>query len=507
MNLNLRFYWSLLLRRLPVMLALFLVCSGIGIAVSLSRPDTYSATARLSIADAQIDASGARTVQTDQEQLEIIEQRLMTRPNLLDIARRFNVLDNQSDLSPDEIVREMRAATTIRNRSGRSQATLMTVTFRARTGRLAADVVNEYVTLIQEYDTQTTDDLITNRKRFWQQEVDRISQNIDLQSGRIVAFKNENACCLPDDLPNRLDRQNVLQERLSQLDREEALLEKQKADVIRLYETTGLVASQTTPTTPAEQQLAALKLELTQKLAIYSEDSYRIRGLKNQIASLETVVASQVDTTTPEPTTNVTLDIALGEVNSRLETLAQERQTAMDELARLEESIVATSSNAIALDGLEREYQNFQGLYNSAVKELSNAQQAEQVVARSQGQKIDVFENASVPTEPAGPNRLALSAAGIGLGSALAMGYFLLLELLNRTIRRPAEIRSKFGIIPIATVPYLETQRQKFIRRALLLASSIVVLIGVPTLLWYIDQYYRPLDQLMTQVLSKIGLS
>ena len=41
MNFDLRFYWGLLLKRLPVMMALFLVCAGLGLATAYSLPPTY----------------------------------------------------------------------------------------------------------------------------------------------------------------------------------------------------------------------------------------------------------------------------------------------------------------------------------------------------------------------------------------------------------------------------------------------------------------------------------
>ena len=45
MSFDLRFYWTLFLRRLPVMAALFLLCAGIGVALAFKLPTTYSTTA------------------------------------------------------------------------------------------------------------------------------------------------------------------------------------------------------------------------------------------------------------------------------------------------------------------------------------------------------------------------------------------------------------------------------------------------------------------------------
>ena len=83
----------------------------------------------------------------------------------------------------------------------------------------------------------------------------------------------------------------------------------------------------------------------------------------------------------------------------------------------------------------------------------------------------------------------------------------MLLELLNRAIRRPFELQSKFGIIPLAVIPYMESPRERMIRRATLIGAFVAVLIGVPAALWYIDTQYMPLDILANKVFDRLGLT
>ena len=47
MNLDLKFYWGLFLKRLPVMLALFLVCAISASVSALKLPPTYSTSAHI----------------------------------------------------------------------------------------------------------------------------------------------------------------------------------------------------------------------------------------------------------------------------------------------------------------------------------------------------------------------------------------------------------------------------------------------------------------------------
>ncbi|MEO1420595.1 MAG: hypothetical protein AAFU66_06550, partial [Pseudomonadota bacterium] len=145
---EIRFYMAIFMRRIPIFIVMVLLLTAIAGYVALRAPTVYRADALLLFESAAIpDDLATSTVQTDPlEQIEIMEQRLMTRENLLDIADKFNVFDDQNELFPDQIVNRMRSATTFDTSSGRNRATLIEIEFNAVRANVAAQVANEYVT-------------------------------------------------------------------------------------------------------------------------------------------------------------------------------------------------------------------------------------------------------------------------------------------------------------------------------------------------------------------------
>lgn len=509
MNFDLKFYLSLFLRRLPVMLTLFLICAALGVSTAINQEPSYTTTARLLVEDAQIDINNNAN-EDAREKLQIIRERLLTRANLIDIANKFTVFDDMRSLTPDKIIEQMRESTQIRETSGRNAATLMTITFEARSGQIAAAVVNEYLTLIQQDNSSNSVSQVENELEFFRQEVARLGEDLDLQSVKIVQFKDANARALPDDLDHRYDRQTLLQERFARLERDKSQAETQKADIVRLFEATGRInASSDVVLTPEQQQLQQLQLELQQARAVYSDTNPKVVLLTSQVQQLEQIVRQIVpdeisDEFVSEDTTM--LQVAITEIDARIASLEVESVNLAAEIVELEDSIAATSRNAIALSALERDFDNIQNRYNSAVGNLDRARMNQRIDLSSLGQRITVIEGANVPREPSGPNRLKIAALGIGAGLALAAGFFALLEFTNRTIRRPVEIESRFNVSPIAAIPYMETQRQKLLRRGLLVLALLTVLIGVPALLWYIDTNVMPLDLIAAKIVVRLGL-
>lgn len=497
------------------MMALFLLCSVTTTVSVLKLPPTYTTSATLLVQEAQIPENMLNTVlqvDTDQ-QLQIIQERLLTRANLLDIARKQRVFQDMSNMTADEIVRNMQGQTKLRRTGGRNEAKLMSVVFEARTPQVAANVVNEYVTLILQESTEFRVNRTEGTLDFFEQEVDRLSDDLDQQSVKIVNFKNANGDALPDDLSYRQNRQTLLQERQARLEREIAAMEKQRRDMVAIFESSGQVnPSQERLLTPQEQQLRGLQIELQEALSIFSESNPRVILLRGRIEKLEIAIAEQSVPTTAQESESSTaqtpsmFELTLTEMNQRKVSLQQELLDVEVELDELAASIQATAGNAIVLNALERDYQNLQTRYSEAVANKNQALVSERIEVSAKGERITVLENANVPQSPSGPNRFALISMGVGAGSGLAIGFFVLLELLNRVIRRPMELEARFGIIPLAVIPYMESRRERLIRRSVLVCAFLAALIGVPMVLWYIDTAYMPLNLLANKVFDRLGL-
>lgn len=505
---DLKFYWTLLLQRLPVMLALLIICATFGAVYAVRAPSTYSSTAQLLIEDPQIiDTDERQNSEDATKTLQVIEQRLLTRANLIDVANKLNVFPDGTDMSPDEKMAAMEAATTIWYSAGRGEATMMSVSFTSRDPRMSAAVVNEYTTLILSANSRTRVGRAEERLSFFRQEVERLQDELDRHNKRILEFKNKNANALPENLDYRQNQQSFLQERAAQLESDLTGLRSQRQEMIRLFEQTGGLGQGAAAQTPEQQQLAELQAELSNTLGIYSESSPKVRNLRNRIAAIEGTLAAQSGSSEDgEGTGNPVLDLNLLQIDGRMAAINDELQRINKEFETLQASVTATAANAITLGTLEREQENIQMRYDLAVANLGQAQTTERIETSARGERIIVVEAGAVPSEPSGPNRMKLAAAGIGLGIALAAAFFALMEFLNRTIRRPAELKSRFQITPLAVIPYIETRHERLRRKSYGMAMILAVLIVIPLILWALHTQYMPLDLLAQKIANRLGL-
>jgi len=513
---DLKFYFSLFLRRLHWFLLFFIICTVAGLTLAKVLPPVYVAQARLLVESEQIPGElASSTVNTEAtEQLEIIQQRILTRNTLVDMADRLNVYQGtpaERQMTTEDLVADMRRRISIvttggQERRGPVRATIVSVSFEAPTGRMAAAVTNDLVTLILREDVAMRTNSARQTLEFFQQEVDRLDDELAARGAVILAFKENNQDALPDSLAFRRSQQSAGQERLLQLEREEAALRDQRSRRLRLQEFAEANGQVDVggPLTAEQQQLRALKDELAGLLAVLSPQNPKVKLLEARIAALQKTVDAQMKRqaavagpdASSVPLTD--FDAQLAEIDGQIDFIVNQKEQVKRALEDLATSIEKIPGNAITLETLERDYANVRAQYDRAVNNMARAETGDVIEGLRQGQRISIVEQAVVPNSPERPNRVLVAAAGVGGGFVLGLVVVVLLELLNKGIRRPVEITNSLGITPFATIPYYRTDSQRLRRRAIILSAFAICLIGVPLLLWGVNTYYKPLDQLFS---------
>jgi uncharacterized protein involved in exopolysaccharide biosynthesis len=175
-------------------------------------------------------------------------------------------------------------------------------------------------------------------------------------------------------------------------------------------------------------------------------------------------------------------------------------------MADLQRSIEATPANAVRLETMERDYAAVRAQYEQAVANRAQAETGDVIEALSKGQRISVIEQAVVPGSPDSPNRKLIAAGGFLAGGAMGLGLVVLLELLNSSVRRPADLQARLGIVPFGTLPLIRTPGEIRRRRALILLAFLAVGVAVPAGLWYVHTEFMPLDVALTQALERAGI-
>lgn len=515
-NTDVRFYISLLLRRLPYVLAIFLSVLLLAIIATRVLPTVYSADARILAENPQIPAELARsTVPTGPaEQLQIVQQQVTARDNLLTLAKNLDLYGGDGVMPSDEdIVADMKARVGFEqmplNEPG--GAMILNVAFQAHDPLVAANVANEIASMILGLNQQQRTNRAGSTVKFFDQEVSKLGTSLNQIEADILEFKNANKDTLPENLEFRRSQQSLLQGRLGGLEQEEAELRSRRSNLIATYASAGQLTG-AAPATPEQQMLADLNRALADQLAIFSEDSpsivalrARIHALQSKMVLPQTKPAEKADKPETGTPSSFGLDLQLSDIDNRLEAIAREKTEITRRISELTASITATPASETVLNSLERNRENIQTQYNTAIARRAEASTGEQIEMRADGSRFSLLEAATPPTSPVSPRSKRIMLMGGVLGLGLGLGLVVLLEMMNRTVRRPVEVMRLSDVPPLAVIPEIRApgdRSQTFWRgNAAILMISVAVL---PVLAAAIS-YREPLGLVVRRLLA--GLS
>lgn len=312
-GLNISRYLDILKRRLFYFIIPFVLILLVGSFLVMVQRPIYSSEGKILIESQEIPTDLVRPTVTTaaNERIEVIEQRLMTRDNLMAIINKYALFPSQRKwMSATQLLDLARERSqiklvdnTLASKNPRvvNNTIAFTVAFEYENPGLAMQVANELVTTILNEDAKNRTNRAVETSKFLAREVKRLENELGAVEAQIAEARRK-----PRD-PN------------------------------------AMLATSTSAPDPSVMLLANLKTDLAQKSSLYSKNHPELKALKQRIAALEDAIAQA-----PEPEKPSTSSSSSGTVDAGLEPLTRQRENlerALDEAtkkfsaARLGESL------------------------------------------------------------------------------------------------------------------------------------------------------------------------
>jgi uncharacterized protein involved in exopolysaccharide biosynthesis len=246
-----------------------------------------------------------------------------------------------------------------------------------------------------------------------------------------------------------LETTRFLERESQRLNGELNALEMKIADA-KTHEISGTRPSNLGSGITPEIQLAALRSELVLKSAIYSDSHPDIKALKLRIAALEK---------------------SLGKANAK-----------------------PTEALEVNVDALERQRDSVKDNLEGITKKLAAARLGENLERGQHSERLSVIEQPTLPLKSERPNRPKILAVVFAVAIAAGGGLVFLLEMLDGTIRRNADLAKLIDGQLIVSIPFITTKadlyRQKIRRIMVAVGCSVgVVLVGVVAAIYLLPKF------------------
>jgi uncharacterized protein involved in exopolysaccharide biosynthesis len=411
-NVGLDYYLAIVKRRLFYFLIPFLLALLLGsLLIAVQRP-IYRAEGKILVQSQDIPKDLVRPTITDtaNQRVQVIQQRALTRDNLLRMVRRFGLFpQEQRWMSESQLLDLMRDRTQLQlidldlpelqwQQMGNTIA--FTLSFDYEDPNVAGRVANAFLTGILNDDAVNRSNRAAETTHFMAQEVRRLQ-------GAVAATENKitEAELKPPDPAKQLAEQYRIQ----------------------------------------RDELTRLKLDLTQKSAIYSSAHPEVVSLKRKIAAMEKVVANA-----PKPEQS-TQDNGVGVLRAQL------------------------AASEVQLDDANRK--------------LADARLGESLESNQQSERLQVIEQPVASQTPIKPKRLKLFALVFALSAMGGLAVAMIAETFDKAIHSSQDLAGIVDSRLVLAIPYIATAaegRRKKARMMLLLGTIAAIILGALAVALYL---------------------
>lgn len=224
----------LLRRNLWLITLVTLAGAALSVLFALNQPKSYEATSVIQIETPQVarDMTGQTVAADAMHRLQLIEQRLMARDNLVKLIDRHDLFADTPDMPIAQRIYNLRISSRIEPITvgvpGMGPATTpsgLSITVTLNDPDQAAAVANDFVATVIEQNRERRLDLARETLSFYRSEEARVSAQIEALDARIAEFKQTHTDALPGSISALRNELQSLNETLLGLDQQIIALE------------------------------------------------------------------------------------------------------------------------------------------------------------------------------------------------------------------------------------------------------------------------------------------
>ncbi|MGF1630415.1 MAG: XrtA system polysaccharide chain length determinant [Kiloniellaceae bacterium] len=481
-----------------------------------SMPSIYQSSSRIYVDTTNVLQPLLRGIAVPSNldaQVQLMKQTLLSRPNLLEVARKTDYdLTARGPAEMESLLASIQGRTSVAS----NREDIFWITYEDSNPERARDVVQALLTIFVESNLgQSRQDLDTAQE-FIDNQIADYEARLEESEDRLARFKQQHIDVVLGEgsYLSRATAANSIMERFEE-DLNVAIAQRNllRSELESIPETLPNALGSAGPPDDTQYRIVELEVQLRQLLSQFTEKHPDVISLQRQ---LEALLAKQQETRmalleaadgsvtptvgdgsfgTPNPMYSQ-IKLQLIQIETQIENLRRRAATARAEAEALAAKAEEVPRVEAEFQRLNRDYDIIKARHDDLLSRRESARMSRSRDAVGQEVQYRLIEPPVVASSPIGPNRpLFLTAVlvfAVGAGSALA----LLLVILDTSFSSIVELRTYTGIPVLGSVT--DTRRrtaQRFVD-TVALGSAAFALAVVYGLLLLAERQYG-LDTIM----------
>lgn len=553
-------------RRVGILAITFIVIFAVAVAFALLLPPIYEAKTTVLVEEQQIPPDMVRTTVTDfvEQRLQMINQQVMSRQNLLDLIARFDLYKKERKKeTTEEVIDGFRediqlhpiSTEVVDKRTGRPMTATIAfeVVYQGENPAKVQQVANNLATFYLAQNLKAREEHAKASTEFLERETTRLLEEIKAIDTELVELKERYLGSLPDQkVINMQTMERMARDRDALLTRIADFTSQREQLAAQLFTRQATARNQGLT---AKDRLKELRLQEAQLLAKYSADHPDVVKIRREVTEVEADAATQqqVDNLLHELfNTRLALDSAEGEkakapleakvadlreqihaldpqaameaeesalandpyyiatqnqlagVETNIHALKGEVKSVEARLEELRKQVLLTPKVGAEYDRLMEAKANRTARYRDMRQKLEEAKASIDLEHGQMAERFSIIDPAVFPEEPVKPNRMALTFIGLILGIGAGVGVAAAREALDTGFYSADRLARVARLPVLAVIGAIETaaDRSRRRRRRWLAVGTVVgvMVAAVAT----VHLAIKPLDVLWLQVTGKV---
>ena len=433
-------------RRLYVIIPAVLIFA-VGLVTAYTLPTLYRSSATMLVESQDlpteiVEAPGTGRIE---ERIAKIREQVLSRGDLISLIEQNDLYPSERRSQPmSYVVDKMRTSTTVgalagdigQSGGGKANVIAVNMSFDYPDPSKAQAVMQSYVTQFLRMDSDQVEDQANLTVRYLGEQALKLRTQIQAIEGQITALKASNGAALAGaGGPTFVDTGSYTAQITNLENQNRQLIAQSRGGA-------------------ADPQLAAAEAALATAEAMYSDSHPDVAAARERVAILRRAPSSGGGGIDPIVQEQIRAN------NSAIAQLSASRDAA---LARANAAMAGQARAPAILERgmqLENQANTLRQQYNEVAGNLMKAQSSARLANEQRAERLSLVEPPNLPDSPHWPNRPLIIAAGAAAGVGLGFLLALLVELLNRPMRSPAQVQS-MGLPVLGVVPILQTKPPK----------------------------------------------
>jgi polysaccharide chain length determinant protein (PEP-CTERM system associated) len=446
------------------------------------------------------------------EQLNTISQEILSRTRLEKVIEEFNLFSEiRNKASMEEIVERMRKSVEVKVQTSRERTqNTFSISYWGGEPRTVMRVTNKLASMFIEENLRVRELRAEGTSEFLTKELSSIENQLRKKEHDIRDFRERNMGQLPQQLDANLrilerlqqqlqttsenlrgaeDRTVVLRNQMNQLKQRRSVRESTGSSESEMQE----LRSEGGPENELIREWNTLKKELTLAQSKYTDSHPDVIVLKKKMGRLEPKVKELLESwedqgkkkagSQRERSAGGNIDAFVADPNTQRlimqyqeqhDNAVLESKRSKEEIIKLKEQIALfqkrieeTPKREQELALLTRDYDLLKDNYQSLLDKKIQAQMAENLERKQQGEQFKILDPARIPEKPFKPDRNKILLMGLMIGLATGFGLAWFRESLDQSFHTVSDVETYLGIPVLVTIPNLrDSKAQSAYQRA-----------------------------------------